>query len=220
MISSPPKLVIFDLDGTLIEFHHEYLFSQTEEILFQLKHPPVSRGELQSSFAAFDFFRFFCGEERDGFVESFWSMFDWENFPSPKLFCGAYETLEKLVEQEIKVAITTSRFVDAEELREELRETRILPFLSSLITRTNDHFHWTDKRGLIRETCELLAIAPEHTLMVGDIPPDIMSAKEVGVRTTVGVISGGIREDVLAEAGPDLILQGVGELMGWMFKAG
>lgn len=51
-------LVLFDLDGTLIEFHHQYLFEQTHRILEQLGHPPVQQTILNDCFSDFDYFRF------------------------------------------------------------------------------------------------------------------------------------------------------------------
>ena len=52
------KLAIFDLDGTLVEFPREFLFSESERIMKLISHPEVERSVMLESFADFDFFRF------------------------------------------------------------------------------------------------------------------------------------------------------------------
>ena len=49
------ELFIFDLDGTLVEFHHEYLFNQAHAIIEKLSHPPIAPDVLENFFSAFDF---------------------------------------------------------------------------------------------------------------------------------------------------------------------
>jgi len=204
--------VLFDLDGTLIEFHHDYLFEQTESILERIGHPVVERETLNECFSAFDFFRFFPEEERDQRVGQFWTHFDWDNFPTPVLLTGVHDTLTQLTAEGIDVAIVTSRFVPEMELRQKLAHTGIVDFMRMVKTRPGDHIHWTDKRASIIEVCATLGVDPAEAVMVGDIPADIQSALDVGIGTTVAVLSGGIKHNILAAARPHHILSHVGEL--------
>lgn len=207
------ELFIFDLDGTLVEFHHEYLFTQAHAILEKLQHPPVAPDALENFFRAFDFFGFVDELGRDAFIETFWNHFDWKNFPAAKPFPGAVETLLRLQNHKTKVALATSRLVPAEVLREEIAHTNLPDCFSLMVTRTEDNIHWSDKRGHLRTVCETLGVDPKLAVMVGDIPPDITSAKEVGIGTTIAVTSGGIREDVLGAANPDVILPNIMEIL-------
>lgn len=207
-----PRLFIFDLDGTIIEFHHDYLFSQTEQILPALGHAPVPRDTLEECFSAFDFFRFVADEMRDQFIAHFWANFDWEGFPAPRLIPGAYQAVERITAAGIPVSIATSRFMEVSQLKSDLSPTGILPFISHVVSRNSDHIHWTDKRGLITEVCNLHQVDPKDAVMVGDIPTDVTSAHDCGIGLTVAVLSGGVREEVLLQAKPDIIVNDINAL--------
>lgn len=212
------RLAIFDLDGTLIEFHREYLFSQTDEILPRMGHSVIAREELELSFSLFDYFRFFADHLRDTLVEEFWEHFNWECFPKPELISGVLDTLDALLTHKVKVAIATSRFISEVDLREVIKDTGLLKYMSLIRTRHEDHIHWSDKRGHLVDVCKALQIPPNASMMVGDIPPDMTSATEVGISSRVAVLSGGIREDVLLGANPSAVLTSVKEIKELLAK--
>lgn len=218
MLPFVPKLVLFDFDGTLVEFHHEYLFSQTEKILSLLEHPPVSRSVLDQAFRAFDFFRFVGVGDRESFIESFWREFDWDSFPQPKPFSGVEQMFVDLRARGISSAIVTARCVEAERLRQEIAHTGILEHVVDVHTRAGEHVHWTDKRETIEKACREFGISPAEALMVGDIPTDITSAREVGIGRAVAVESGGILTPILSKSAPDAILPDVTHLVDWIFS--
>ena len=214
LMDSGLELVIFDLDGTLVEFHHEYLFSETHRILQKMGRAAVPSERLRNSFAVFDYFSFVGAKsERDSFVEEFWSLFNWEGFPTVSPFPHAISTLEDLVTLGLRVAIVTARFMPREKLLHDLAPTGFPDVISHLITRPGDHIHWTDKRGTIREMCRALNVAPEHALMVGDVPTDITSAYDVGLSGGVAVLSGGINREILALAEPLAIIDDISQLL-------
>ncbi len=83
-------LIIFDLDGTLVEFHHDYLFSETQRILQKMGRDEIALSRLRETFSLFDYFSFAGPKsERDHFVEEFWGMFNWDGFPQVTPFCHA-----------------------------------------------------------------------------------------------------------------------------------
>jgi phosphoglycolate phosphatase-like HAD superfamily hydrolase len=212
-----PELVIFDLDGTLIEFHHDYLYDETDRIILSLGYDPVPRSVLCSSFEAFDYFRFVLPGEREVFSERFWQMFDWGKFPQPKPLASSHQTLASLREKGVKVAVATARAMSVAEVRKILRDTGLLEHVSYVATRETEETHWMDKTGLISEVCRELEVLPAKSVMVGDNPTDIASASAVGVGLTVAVLSGGIRRDVLERSNPDFILPDVGALPDAIF---
>lgn len=202
------ELFIFDLDGTLIEFHSDFLFSETKRILDLIQHSPVPDNELKDSFAAFEFFRFFESEKEKN-TDLFWNHFDWNSFPRPKVLPGALELLKNLKDRNSQVAICTSRLCTEDELRADLQGTRILDYVDFIVTRLDPHMEWSDKRGHFNRLFSQVEVSPKDAIMFGDIPPDIYSAKDSKVGKTVAVLSGGIRKDVLEVTRPDFLLDSV-----------
>jgi phosphoglycolate phosphatase-like HAD superfamily hydrolase len=213
-----PKAVLFDLDGTLIEFHKQFLFEETERLVDEAGLEQVSRDVLDDCFCDFDYFRWVEAARRDEFTNFFWKSFDFAAFPSPIPIEGARTALEALSTKGVACFIVTARVASQAELETELEATGFLPFLAGAIGRPGNHVDWQDKVSMIHSACQAAGVAPEETAMVGDIPPDIISAREAGVATCIAVKSGTIREHVLAKAKPDLILPSVASLPSTLFN--
>ena len=208
-----PSAAIFDLDGTLVEFPLAYLFEETNRVLRQLLWPEVEHDLLRTYFADFDYFGFIEQSKREDFIKCFWKEFDGNGFPSPVLLPGTLECLKALTEQGISIALATAREASEPELREILRHTGILDYVSLVVPRDvalGDN--WMDKTRHVEKICTKLRLRPAQTMMIGDIPPDIESGKRAGVGLTVAVLSGGINRDVLQYAQPDVILDDVAQI--------
>lgn len=206
------ELVLFDLDGTLIEFHHEYLFSETERILRLFDREVVSRETMSTHFRAFDYFAFLEEEGREAFVEEFWQQFDWDSFPAPMPILGAEDALTRLFEADVCLSIVTARVATTEQLNHTLERAGFGRFFDHVFSRAGDHIAWWDKTETIQRACRELGIPPEKAMMIGDIPTDVSSAKEVKVAKQIAVLSGGIDIEILRAAEPDSVLTDVGEL--------
>lgn len=208
------ELIIFDLDGTLVEFPFYYLFQETQRLISEYNNEITSVDEdiLRTCFSDFDYFRFIPESEREGFMEYFWKHFDFGRYPSMSVFPGVFECLELLCSLGNSLAIATARNCSNEEIVAELTKSGLLPYMSHVAVRTDTKLHWADKRPHILQICEKLNVSPHKTIMIGDIPNDIISAKESGVGATVAVLTGGINEEVLKETEPDLILENVCQL--------
>lgn len=225
-MSKKIKLALFDLDGTLVEFHREYLFSQAEKLIGEMGHRPVHRAEIEDAFSDFEFFRFVEGMAPAVFEEKFWGAFDWQNFPKAKPIPGAIETLGNFKDNGLHLAVVTARFTPRDRLLAEFEHTNLLEHVAHIRTKEesgemwkhDSDSHWTDKRRMILEVCEHFGISPEETLMVGDIPSDIISARDAGVKKTIAVTSGGIKEQVLRNSAPDHIFESVEGLFPKLFK--
>ncbi len=110
------------------------------------------------------------------------------------------------------MAIATARTGTESSLREKLKHTGFAEYISVVAPRHTQDSDWMNKQEQIHRICQTLNIKEENTAMVGDIPPDITSAQEAGVGFTVAVRSGGIDEEILRAARPDLLVQSVYEL--------
>lgn len=64
---------------------------------------------------------------------------------------------------------------------------------------------------------ELLGVAPDQSLMVGDHPIDIETGRRAGTMT-VGVTTGRIGRPELSAAGADRVFDHVGSLTGWLLS--
>lgn len=213
-----PRLVIFDLDGTLVEFPHDFLFQQAFNVIQRFGYECVSEEVLSDSFKAFDFFRFIPEARREEFAERFWGNFDWANYPKAKAIDGAHAVLAELKSRGVETAIATARITPLEELSRELEDIGLLENISYIATRLSAEVPWTDKTQHIGEICRCLSVEPKDAVMVGDIPSDILTAREAGAGMTVAVMSGGIRRDVLEQAGPDLVISNVSDLIEAIYQ--
>lgn len=211
------ELILFDLDGTLVEFHHDFLFEQAHLILAKLGHEPVTNAVLEGHFSDFSFFDFIPEHRRELFITQFWTNFDWKNFPRAKVLAGVDDLLEQIAESGRKSGIVTSRAVAHEQLSADLEHTGLLSYMSYVRTRSCDHLHWSDKRDSIRSIIEESGLRPSQIAMIGDIPPDISSARVMGLGLTIGVLSGGLKRSVLEQARPDHIIDNVSQISELFF---
>lgn len=207
-----PKLVVFDFDGTLVEFHREFLFAEAFRLLPQLGITDVDPQAMALSFADFDFFRFVAETERERVIAGFWQSFDWASFPAPVAIPGTGQMLSHLTSAGVKVGLATARICQREDLERDLQQIGVLPHFSDLCSRRDESVHWTDKRSMLREICNRLEVDLAEAVMVGDIPADITSARDAGFGYAVAVLSGGIRRAVLEQAEPDVIIDDVSTL--------
>ncbi len=209
-----PKAIIFDLDGTLIHFPHEYLFDETDRICRLLNEEAVSREHMQDCFSDFDFFRMLPGEKREALTEKYWQHFDHGRYPKPRPFAFTTPLLRDIAKSGIRIAVATARTRDFGEVEKSLREhTDFSEHLCYVASREkNAATDWKDKSAQITSILQHFDMAASEVMMVGDIPPDVHSAKQMQLGWSVAVLSGGIHRHVLAAAEPDLLLEHADEL--------
>jgi len=215
--------IAFDFDGTLVEFHREFMFSETHRIIKKLGHPPVPEDVLTECFSDFDFFRFMRSADRGSdqeikLKEAFWEEYNWEAFPVPKLFPETLETLERLQEMEYELCIATARATPREEFSEVLVQCGLSKFFKLIETRASPTDDWQDKGPQLKRLIARSGATPEQFTMVGDIPCDIDSAREVGLRRSIGVQSGGIKKHILEASEPDIVLLHLGDLPNFLLS--
>jgi phosphoglycolate phosphatase-like HAD superfamily hydrolase len=207
-----PKLVIFDLDGTLVEFPRDYLIQEVQRIIPIIGMEPVEYSALAEAFADFDFFRFFQEQHRESYIEAYWKEFDWSSYPKSHPFPFSTDVLAQLSELGIDSSLATARATTQDELQKDLVHTGLLEHLSELAFRDCRTLDWMDKLPQISSLLEQHNVLPEEAIMVGDIPADITSAQNAGLGGSVAVLSGGIRREVLELSQPTAIISDVSEL--------
>ena len=207
-----PRLVIFDLDGTLVEYEVAHVIDQMVERLPGLGYPDLDRKEIEHYFASDNMFGFAASKDSACLQEIFWGAFDRGTHPELRTIEGAVESLEWLVSRGIRCAIATARSADTTAITRQLAHTGLLPHISFMATRESRELDWRNKVPLISLICEKMRIAPGQTLMVGDTPSDIRSARKASLAHAIGVLTGGIYSHVLENEGPHSILESIKEL--------
>lgn len=119
---------------------------------------------------------------------------------------GVPELLAGLREREIKIGIVTRNCRAAVE---HILSRNRLPY-DALLTRDDVDVVKPDPAHL-SAALELLGVAPDRALMVGDHPMDVRAGRAVGART-VAVLTGYSPAERFLPEQPDLILEWVGEL--------
>lgn len=210
-----PTLAIFDLDGTLIEYEHEFLFNEAERILPNIGFAHVTRDEFVDHFENDNMFGFIHDEgERKKVEEHFWIHLHKGHRPSPNTIEGALETLDHLASRGIKLAIATARAQLETHLRDELQHTGLLRWVDIITSRDTHDDPWRDKRKQIFLACQHVSASPQESFMVGDSPSDIWSAHAISIGCPIAVRTGRINDEVLLVEKPYTILDHVGELKG------
>ncbi len=207
MTSRARKILLFDLDGTLIDSFAgitrciAHAFDQLgeqgpeEAALRDWIGPP-----LRVSFG--DWF----GDPEDARIETavahYRTRFDCVGWQEHLIYEGIHEVIDELAARGHRMAVVTAK--------NELHALRIvehLPFgqhFETVVGATLDTSR-SDKTELIAETLERLVVAPRNCTMLGDRRFDIEGARDHGMHA-IGIGWGYGTAEELARAGADLVV--------------
>ena len=132
----------------------------------------------------------------------------------PKLFPGVAETLAALVSEGYVLTVASSR--SSRSLKGFLADMDIDGYISYVLGADNVFKAKPDPEPVLK-TLSDLGFAPEETIVVGDMPVDIIMGKGAGTKTC-GVTYGNSCLEDLAAAGADMIIDSFPELPGVLLK--
>lgn len=201
-MSEVPRLFLFDFDGTIVHFLHDHVGSVFARALDAFGLPPLDPKTFMHKFSQDELFGYVPEQVRSEFVGHFWGSFADEEEPLAPIIAGTAETLEYIESIGAEAAIVTARSTLSAPYRLLLAENNLLHHFKVISTRPENDIEWRDKRHQIHEVCRGRGIAKESTCMVGDAVNDIRSGRIAGVGTVIGVLSGGIDQDVLLRYDP------------------
>ena len=197
------KLIIFDFDGTIMDTKKTIVMAKQEtmrqmglavadEIIAKHIYPELTDEMLE-----------LC-------VRNYRMIFDdmKEKVP-PTLFADIVDTLNSLKNRGIVCTIATSR--NGKSLREFLDKMNISNLFSYLLAAEDTILLKPNAEPVVK-TLNDLSYSTEQTLVVGDMPMDILMGKNAGVYTC-GVTYGNSDKDSLLEAGADYVIDGISELL-------
>lgn len=212
-------LVLFDLDGTLLDSARdlhaamEMLLAEKDEpsIDFAVFRPVVSKGAramLKRSFAGAD------EQQREALLPEFLAHYESALAAHSRLFDGVAEVLSQIEAQPSRWGIVTNKpFYLAQPLVEKLgwsQRSAILLGGDSLPRKKPDP-------DQLLHACAVLGVAPEQVVYVGDDERDVQAANAAGMRS-IGALWGYRPDDDdperwladdLAELPLDLISRGL-----------
>lgn len=201
------KLAVFDLDGTLVHLEYDFFYQQIARIF------PLLGAAVPEKRDIYELVRnhqvFHCIEEarRQELHDRFWEHFDFASRPAARMIPGALGVVEQLVSQGYEVAIATARSEAVEIVRAYLEPAEINQHVSVLSTFSGQS--WKDKTQQLLNVCHELKITPGESLMAGDAPGDIISARNAGFALEVGVLSGESAPHILDSLKPHALLEDV-----------
>ena len=210
-----PKIIIFDFDGTLGDTRHN--------IIVTLQATMRDRGlELRSEqvctstigLTLFDSFRAMYPDMSDAEAEACVRHYREIFYKSieesiPQLFPGVAPTLERLRELGVVMSIASSR--SSPSLLLFLRSMGVADYFSLVLGSDSVENHKPHPEAVIC-SLEKLGFKPSEALVVGDMPVDILMARNAAVGS-VGVSYGNATREQLEAAGADYVIDHFGELL-------
>jgi HAD superfamily hydrolase (TIGR01509 family) len=196
-----PKATIFDLDGTLldsVDLHaiawHEAMVGFGHDVSFEQARSQIGKGgdKLIPVFLSADRQR----EHGKEMEEWRGNRFKTEYLPLVHPFSAVPDRLRRVRDAGLRIAIASSAKKD--ELEKYLDIARITDLVD--LTTSSDDKKSKPAPHIFEVVLEKLKIEGRDAVAIGDTPYDAAAARKVGI-ATIGILSGGFREDSLRQAG-------------------
>ena len=209
------KLIIFDFDGTLGDTRRNIVVTMQQTLEAQgLPHKDGNSCASTIGLPLAGCFRSLLPDASDEVigrcVESYHRQFEInKDLMPPQMFPHVAETLESMTKKGIRMSVATSRGVES--LRDLLTSMGIIKYFDLLLGADSVSRHKPDPEPVLM-TLEKLNINATDTLVVGDMPVDILMGKGAGC-TTCGVTYGNATREELVESGADFIIDDISALL-------
>ena len=209
------KLIIFDFDGTLGDTRRNIVVTMQQTL--EAQGLPHRDGDSCASTIGLPLAGCFrsllpdASEELiDRCVDFYHRQFEInkDKMP-PQMFPHVAETLERLSKKGIRMSVATSRGVES--LRDLLTSMGIIKYFDLLLGADSVSRHKPDPEPVLM-TLRKLNIDASDTLVVGDMPVDILMGKGAGC-TTCCVTYGNATREELVEAGADYVIDDFSALL-------
>ena len=208
-------LIILDFDGTLGDTRANIVLTM-RQTLQRLGYPVAEEGEIASTIGLplEEGFRQLLPElPEDKVLEcalTYRDIFEVNRKKLvPKLFPGVKETLSRLREKGYVLTVASSR--SSLSLNGFLGDMEIAEYVSYVLGADSVKMAKPHPEPVLR-TMEDLGYTAAETLVVGDMPVDILMGKGAGTLTCGVTYGNSSREDLVA-SGADFIIDGIGALI-------
>ena len=209
------KLIILDFDGTLGDTRANIVLTM-RQTLAKLGYPEQDEETIAATIGVpleKGFEQMLPGIDADGVARcarTYRAIFQ-ENRKQlvPKVFPHVLETLAALKEKGYVLTIASSRSYGS--LKEFLQEMGLAPFITYVLG-ANSVTHAKPHPEPVLKTMADLGFQADETLVVGDMPVDILMGKHAGTRTC-GVTYGNASRADLAAVGADCIIDDFSQML-------
>jgi len=213
------KAVIFDLDGTLVNFTLDYKSLRQDVISALIRHgaPRSIFSVNESIFKAFEkaTMHFQNNGEPEAIIKKAYDeminlaeKYEMESAQNTDMMPGAEVTLQTLRNMDVKIGLCTNNGLKA--VRYLIRKYRLRSYFDNIVTRESIPSMKPDT-GHFLAAIAPLRVKPKETVMVGDSIIDIKASKPLGA-TVIGIHSNYSGSINLKEAGADYIIKSITEV--------
>lgn len=214
--SSPPKLLVFDWDGTLMDSVGA-IVACTQQALADLGWSGISDGAIRATIGLGlrDALASLFPEARHGDSDRLLACYreHWHGGfrDHPFLFPGVVNVLERLAKEGFLLAVATGK--SRRGLEYALEQSSLTGFFHA--TRTADEAFSKPHPQMLLDLLEELGTRAGDAVMLGDTTYDLDMAHNAGA-VPVGVLSGSHSREELVRSRPAAILDSVVELPSWL----
>ncbi|HEX2911286.1 MAG TPA: HAD family hydrolase [Chloroflexia bacterium] len=190
VLATPPKAILFDMDGTLVQLHPAGRMVVLNETLADFGLPPLSDMEQVE--------RFWFTSERYAMIDSwgierpyFWKAFDSERLLEMQLhhtyaFEDVGAALNRLRIHDLRLGIVSNSAHISLGMKLDLLEQYIERHHFEVVVSCNDDVPCTKPSADgVELALNLLNVEPHEAVLVGDSVDDIGAGKAAGVRVLV-----------------------------------
>lgn len=208
------KLVVFDLDGTLVDSSRD-LAASTNALLADLGGTPLSDqvvaslvGDGAAVLVRRALERSGLGADTPGALDRFLRHYDARLLDTTRPYQGMRDALTRL-RQHHRLAVLTNKPVRPS--AEILKGLGIDGFFSDVIGGDSSYGRKPDPAGLLA-LVDRAGVTPPETLMVGDSPVDLATAERAGTRICLARYGFGYRFDGYQFRGHEIFIDTPSEL--------
>ncbi|MHB1909580.1 MAG: HAD family hydrolase [Nitrososphaerales archaeon] len=209
------RAVLFDLDGTLVEFKFKVKESRQALINFLASlHFDMSNINLETktqrifdiileqskndpNLARFEYIR----AELSKILEEY----EFKGFSEAKPHPGALSLLKYLKEEQVLCALVTNS--GRKPVDSFLGNFGFLPYLDLVLTRDDVELMKPEAQGIVK-ALRILHVKKNQAIFVGDSVIDIQAAKKAGI-SCIGLTQGMSTIKILSDEGPDYLISSI-----------
>lgn len=208
------RAAIFDLDGTLVDSNELHVLAWHETFRHFHKDIPLERLREQIGKGGDQYLPVFLnelemrefGEEADKYRGK---VFKKEYLPHVKPFPKVRELLEKIRGENKKIALASSgKETEVHHYEKLLGITGLV----DCMTTVDQVAHSKPKADVFIASLNLLSVAPNEAVAIGDTPYDVAAAKKIEL-PVIGLLCGGFPEQSLRDAGAVAIFHDPADLL-------